>query len=160
MADLNFLLDIARLAATGLVAGAFTAFVATKDHRFKKWWELRVGAYQTVIEALSDLVYAYDIRYRAEIEYRTLPEERKMELSSTVQQAYARVRKAADAGAFLFSDQANSALQLFRAEWEKDYDMYVDHLDAVQAAAKRCLQEIVGQSKVDLRLQATFMVWK
>jgi hypothetical protein len=160
MADFTLLLDIARLAGTGLVAGAFTAFIATRDHRFKKWWELRVAAYQAVIEALSDLVYAYDIRYHAEIEYRILSEEREGELSTTIQQAYARLRKAADAGAFLFSAEANNALELVRAEWDKDYDMYVEHLDGMCAAAKTCLRQVVKQSKVDLQLQSTFMVWR
>lgn len=46
--------ELAKMGGTGLVAGLFTAWVTMRDHRDKKWWELRVTAYQIVIDALSD----------------------------------------------------------------------------------------------------------
>jgi hypothetical protein len=62
------LMELSKVAGAGMVAGLFAAFVAQRDHRFKKWWELRVAAYRDVIEALSDLDYVYQMRWKAETE--------------------------------------------------------------------------------------------
>ncbi|WP_139236459.1 hypothetical protein [Rugamonas rubra] len=158
--DFNILWDIGKMAGAGLVAGLFTAFIGIKDHRFKKWWELRVSAYQSVIEALSDLTYAYSVRYKAEIEYRSLSDERSSELSKLTTEAYTRVRKAADSGAFLFSEEANAALDRVRVEWSTDYEMYVESIGGMQQAASQCLKRIVELSKNDLKLEQHIFIWK
>ena len=64
--------ELIKLAVVGLIAGLFSSIIANKDHRQRKWWELRVSAYQNAIESLSDLVYYYDVHYSATIEYRQL----------------------------------------------------------------------------------------
>lgn len=160
MFDLGSMSELARMAGAGLVAGIFASIIAAKDHRHKKWWEMRVAAYQALIEALSDLVYVYDVRYQAAIEYRELSDSREAELAKIAVDSYGRVRKAADAGAFLFSAKANAALELVRKEWESDHEMYVDRLDGLQAAAKQCLKTVVALSKTDLELTSVFRPWK
>jgi hypothetical protein len=147
------------MAGAGLMAGLFAAFTGSRDHRFKKWWELRVAAYQSAIDALSDLAYAYDVRYFAEIEGRELSEERQEELGTLTVQAFTRVRKAADAGAFLFSAEANSALDLGRKEWGTDHITWQEHLDAMQFASRQCSTRIVALSKTDLKLQRHLFIW-
>ena len=148
------------MAGAGLVAGLFTAFIGVKDHRFKKWWELRVSAYQSVIDALSDLSYAYGVRFQAEIENRDLSNERSAELELMIAEAYTRVRKAADSGAFLFSPEANAALDRVRVEWNANYEMYVEAMDGMQHAASQCLKRIVELSKHDLQLKGNIFIWK
>lgn len=160
MGDLGSVWELVRMAGAGLVAGLFASIVATKDHRHKKWWEMRVAAYQAVIEALSDLVHVYAFRYRVEIEYREISDAREAELERIAADSYARVRKSADAGAFLFSAEANAALELVRKEWESEYEMYVDRLDGLQAAAKQCLTTVVALSKTDLELRSVLRLWK
>ena len=147
------------MAGAGLIAGLFAAYMGSRDHRFKKWWELRVTAYQSAIDALSDMAYAYEVRYIAEIEGRELSQERAAELGALTVQAFTRVRKAADAGAFLFSAEANAALDLVRREWEADHMTYQEHLDAMQYASRQCLTSIVALSKEDLKLQRHLFIW-
>ncbi len=145
-------LELLKLAGVGLIAGLFSSFLANQDHRQRKWWELRVSAYQNAIEALSDLVYYYDKHFNAEIEYRELPKEFKAKLDAYWEQAFPKVRKFADSGAFLFSEKANAALQeLMKYEHEPTY---MEHLDSNLAKARKCLSQLVECSKIDLKLRS------
>jgi hypothetical protein len=148
-------LEILKLAGVGLVAGLFSSVIANRDHRQRKWWELRVAAYQNAIEALSDLVYYYDNHFNAEIEYRELSDEFKKKLDGYWEQSFPKVRKFADSGAFLFSEEANAALrELMKKD---DEPSYVDHLDNNLAKARKCLERLVDCSKIDLKLKPSFM---
>lgn len=148
-------LELLKLAAVGITAGLFSYIVASHDHRQRKWWELRVAAYQNAIEALSDLVYYYDIHFSAEIEYRELSQESKIKLDTFWEQAFPRVRKYADSGAFLFSEDANAALREFMTV--DNEPSYFDHLDNRLAKACKCLNRLVECSKIDLRLKLTVL---
>lgn len=145
------ILELFKLASVGIVAGLFSSVLANRDHRQRKWWEMRVSAYQNAIEALSDLVYYYDKHLNAEIEYRELSEQFKQKLDVYWEQSFPKVRKFADSGAFLFSEEANAALrELMR---DDDEPTYVDHLDNNLVKARKCLKRLVECSKVDLKLK-------
>ena len=145
-------IDLLRLAAVGLVAGLFSSVLANRDYRNRKWLEMRVAAYQNAIEALSDLIYYYDKHYNAEIEYRELPPEFKEKLNAYWEQAFPKVRKLADSGAFLFSEEANQALREL-VDYELGSESYVDYLDSRLAESRKCLTHLVECSKVDLKLK-------
>lgn len=146
-------LELMKLGVVGLIAGLFSSALANRDHRQKRWWELRVAAYQSAIEALSDLVYYYDKHWTAEIRQHELTEEFKAQLSSTWDTSFHKVRRLADSGAFLFSEEANSALTEFMRDEEAQ--SYFEHIDMDLTKAKRCLSSLVACSKVDLKLKAS-----
>ena len=148
-------LEILKLASVGLVAGLFSSILANRDHRQRKWWEMRVTAYQNAIEALSDLIYYYDRHYNAMIEYRELSDEVKKKLDEHWEQTFPKVRKSADSGAFLFSEEANAALRkLINNDTEQSYEEYIEnHL----AKARECLNQLVKCSKIDLKLQLSLI---
>lgn len=152
---IDAVLELLKLASVGLVAGLFSSVIANRDYRQRKWWELRVGAYQNAIEALSDLVYYYDKHYNAEIEYRELSKEFKEKLDAYWEQSFPKVRKYADSGAFLFSDEANAALRKLMTD--DDEPSYVEHLDNRLAKARNCLNRLVECSKVDLKLRSSLL---
>jgi len=143
-------LELLKLGTVGLIAGLFTSFIANRDHRRRKWWEMRVAAYQNAIEALSDLAYYYDKHLNAEIEQRELPARLKEELDDYWEKSFPEIRKFADSGAFLFSERANGALREFLSEDRRP--SYFEHLDSKLATAKRCLNQLVECSKTDLKL--------
>lgn len=148
------LLELVKMAGAGLIAGLFASALANRDHRHRKWWEMKVAAYREVIEALSDLVHYYDNKYSAAIEHREIPEEHREELSKYFKQAYPRVRKAADSGMFLFSEPVSLVLGEFLKDDEIDW--YEDHLDLKLSKAKTCLQTLVTCSQSDLKLKTGF----
>jgi hypothetical protein len=143
--------ELIKLGAVGLIAGLFSSLLANRDHRYRKWWELRVNAYQGAIEALSDIVYYFDRHYNAEIGYRELSEEFKKKISDFWDTSYPKVRRLADSGAFLFSDRANAALKVFMRD--DDEQSYFEHLDNNLAKSRKCLEELVACSKEDLQLK-------
>ena len=96
------LIELLKLGFVGLIDGLFSSVLSNRDYRQRKWWEMRVTAYQNAIEALSDIVYYYGEHYDAEITRRDLSEERSKHLSATWEQSFPKVRKYADSGAFLF----------------------------------------------------------
>ncbi|KER81304.1 hypothetical protein [Xanthomonas arboricola] len=150
--------ELIKLGAVGLIAGLFSSLLANRDHRYRKWWELRVSAYQGAIEALSDIVYYFEKHYNAEVEYRELTEEFKEKISEFWNTSYPKVRRLADSGAFLFSDRANAALKEFMRD--DDEQTYIEHLDNNLAKSKKCLKELVACSKIDLRLkEGVFFRW-
>lgn len=143
--------ELLKLASVGIIAGLFSSLISNRDHRHRKWWELRVEAYRGAIEALSDIVYYYDRHYNAEIEYRELPIDFKKKMTDFWDSSYPKVRRLADSGAFLFSDRANSALKDFMRD--DDEQTYFEMLDTNLAKSKKCLDELVACSKQDLRLK-------
>ena len=145
------IVELLKLAGVGVVAAWFTSRLANQDYRHRKWWELRVAAYQNAIDALSDIVYYYGKHYTAEIESRDMPKDFKEQLSAFWNQAYPRVRRLADTGAFLFSDKVNAALQDFIKD--RNYESYFEDLDDNLARAQKCLSCIVEFSKADLKLK-------
>lgn len=147
--------ELIKLGGVGLIAGLFSSVLANRDYRQRKWWEMRVSAYQNAIEALSDIVYYYDKHYNAEILYRELPQEFKLELDSFWKQSFQKVRKYADSGAFLFSEAANAALKELMTD--DDEQSFVEHLDNNLAKATKCLNSLVKCSKADLKLKPSLL---
>jgi hypothetical protein len=154
---MDIVLEVLKLGSVGLIAGLFSSYLANRDYRNRKWWELRVGAYQSAIESLSDLIYYYDRHYSAEIEQRKLPEESKKKLNEYWESGFHKIRKSADSGAFLFSPGANAALGEFMNLNDEQDDSYFEYLDRRLAGAKKCLVTLVECSKTDLKLKPSLL---
>ncbi len=154
---MDIVIEFLKLGTVGLVAGLFSAYIATRGHRNKKWWELRIAAYQSIIEALSDLTYYYDRKYKAEIENKELSEERESELRKFWEENYHRIRKAADSGVFLFSEEVNVALKEFVDLRFENHPTYFDHLDTYLAVTEKCLRTVVDLANKDLRVKDAWL---
>lgn len=143
--------ELLKLAAVGLIAGLFASVLANRDHRQKKWWEMRVAAYQSAIESLSDLAYFYREHFIAEISGLAMPQEKQEELAASWNESLHKVRRLADSGAFLFSERADIALRKFvaRAYAHSTFDQLNANIDH----AETCLRELVERSKIDLKLK-------
>jgi hypothetical protein len=153
--EMDTVFEILKLGIVGLIAGLFSSVLANRDHRQRKWWELRVSAYQNAIEALSDVVYYYERHFKAEIEHRALPEDFKKQLDDYKEKTFPKIRKFADSGAFLFSEPVNAALREFMED--DDEPTYFEHLDNNLAKARKCLNQLVECSKTDLKLGSSFL---
>lgn len=157
---MNAVLELLKLALVGIVSSLFSYYFSARKHRTEKWWELRVTAYQEAITALSDLYHYFDSYSDIEMSQRDISEEKKQELKLFWVNGYHKVRKAADAGAFLFSSEAEAALKTFIKGEKEHYDTYFEYLDGRCVDAKKCLDALVSCSKVDLLLQGnSFIKW-
>ena len=150
---MDILLELIKLGSVGIISGLFSAYFATRVHRNRKWWELRVEAYKSIIEALSDLTHVYDRKLKAEMEHRELPKDYEAKLDGFSDESYHKVRKAADSGVFLFSKEVNDVLTDFMSLKDEHFDMYHDHLEGYLLKAKNCQKVIVKSANKDLRIK-------
>ena len=150
-------LELLKLALVGLVSGLFSYYLSSRQHRSEKWWEIRVAAYQEVIAALSDLSQYFSSHLDAELRQKGISADEEKELNLLWDSGFQKVRKAADAGAFLFSSRAETALKTFIKGQDTTYDSYFEYLDGRCADAKTCLDTLIASSKTDLRLRASFL---
>ena len=148
----NDVAELFKLALVGLVSSLFTYYLSNRRHRAEKWWELRVAAYQETISALSDLCHYFNSHLNIEMQNREVAEDKKQELKQYWNNGYNKVRKAADAGAFLFSAEAETELKLFLKGNDELYNTFFEYCDERSASAKKCLDALVLCSKKDLRL--------
>lgn len=144
-------LELGKLAIVGVVSGLFSSLLAYRAHRQKKWWELRVAAYQEVIAALSDLVHYYSYHYNYHIERRDINDDQEKLLRNFWDEAYPKVRRAADAGAFIFSSKVNEELMEYINVNNERPEFYFEYLESNLYSSKKCLKEIVSSSKYDLK---------
>lgn len=150
-------LEILKLGAVGLTAGLFSAWIGSLSHRNLKWWEEKLDAYQSVINALSDIVYYFDVHYRAELEHREISDEREKEIRKFWDKSYHEVRKYADSGTLFFSSEANQALVQFMKLRDENFDSYFEHIDSYSAGAEKCLKIIVESARKDLKLNHSWL---
>ena len=148
--------EILKLGAVGLTAGLFSAWLGSLSHRNRKWWELKLEAYKNVIEALSDVVYYFDIHYNAEIKQREISDEIDREVQKFWDDSYNKIRKYKDSGTLFFSVEANQALVKFMKLKEKNFHNYIEHLESYSAGAERCLASIIESARKDLKKNATW----
>ena len=154
---MDTLLEILKLGAVGLFAGLFSSHISIRKHRNEKWWELRVDAYKAVLEALSDLNYYYEKHYKVMIQNRTMSDEYQADLRKFWESGFHKVRKLADSGVFLFSDEVNSVLNEFIALKNREYEDYFLDIDDYYEVTQKCLKIIVASSKHDLKVKDTWL---
>ena len=150
-------IELLKLCSVGIVSGLFSAYIALRVYRNRKWWELRVEAYKTLIEALSDLNHYYDKKYFAETEGRKLSEKNENELGKLWDDSYHKVRKAADSGSFLFSINVNLELKKFMDLEKEDHQTYFEYIDSYSAVTEKCLKAIVASANSDLKIKDTWL---
>ncbi|GAA66141.1 hypothetical protein [Pseudoalteromonas sp. BSi20429] len=152
----SVILELIKLGSVGIIAGLFASFMANRDFRHKKWWELRVSAYQNAIEALSDIVHYYEV-HKNTWDTNNLTDEQKQFLNVIIGEARPKIRKLADTGSFLFSEDANTALRAFidfRVGEIIDPD---DYYGPLKIEASKCLKKLVTLSKKDLKVRNVWL---
>jgi len=154
---MDTLLELVKLGSVGILAGLFSSFLTNRDHRNKKWWELRVAAYQGLIEALSNLNHYFDSNYSAELNNQSLDGTHEKELRKYFDNSIHKIRIAADSGAFLYSDKVNESLRELMELRNANHDTWFEYLDENLAVTKKCLKSVVSSSKVDLQVKSSWL---
>lgn len=152
---MDIAIELIKIGGVGVLSGVFGAFMALRQYKHEKWWEMRVNAYKTVIECLSDMVTIYEERNRNWECFPCEPENIGQELRV----AREKVRKHRDMGSFLFSNAAEAALTDF-VDYQVDYDSVVDPGDIYgpfSRSSRKCLEKIVAISKKDLALNGKWL---
>lgn len=147
--------ELIKLGSVGLLSGAFGAFMALRRYKHERWWEMRVNAYKTVIESLSDMTAIYEARNNNWEQSPVEPEGINNELRVVRE----KIRKHRDMGAFLFSNDAEQALTSF-IEFNVDSASVTDPSDVYgpfSRSSRDCLEKIVALSKKDLAVSSRWL---
>ena len=138
---------------TAILASYLAAKWALRRFYCEKWWERKEKAYAEIIDALYDLLQYCEIKkedYNDETRYS--PEKMK-EFSDRYSQAFWKVKKATDIGAFIVSVEAENILIELRdrkqLKWEENpaWDIYENDYKYY----KNTLRKIVDVARRDLK---------
>lgn len=141
----------------GIIAAVLASYLAAKWSLRKfyseKWWQRKENAYVDIINALYDLVQYCEIRKEDYGGGAGCPEDKEKKFAERYSQAFWKVKKATDIGAFVVSPKAAIILKELRdrpkLEWaerppweiyEQDYKYYKDALNKFVQVAKEDLK--------------------
>ena len=135
-----------------VVATFLTFQLSIRKFRSERWWELKIVAYQRIIEALH---YSKEFSNRfIEVEEgeRTITDEEEKKLREKSRKANEEILKTIDIGIFLFSDEAIERLK----QYEKDsyesskQEFWSDYLNHDWDVTNSCLVDLIKLAKKDL----------
>lgn len=157
---MDILLEFLKLGIVGLIAGLFSAFLATRKHRNSKSWELKVAAYRSLIDNLSDLSSSYDNLCET-YHYNERDTESNKEyidgLSKCARNSFQEVRKAANNESFLYSKEINEALSKFMEFEKKDFHDRYTYMEAYSAGADTCRKKVIEAASKELPIKYSWL---
>ncbi len=127
-------------------------FVNRNSHKTKLWEESRFKTYESVIDALDDLVRFHECCWDDISNKRELTDDMREQRDK----ANTKLTKLANIGEDYFSDEANSALKEFLANGEVDYDHPFDIPDCILANISNA-QNCLNKFKDDLKRKPSVM---
>ena len=151
------MLDIFLKILPGIITAIIASYLAAKWSMRKfyseKWWERKEKAYTEIIDSLYDLLRYCEIQKEDYGQGTGYSEDRMKELGERYSQAYWKIKKATDIGAFVVSPEAERALKELRKRprlnwnenplwdvYEKDYRYYRDALEKIVDIARKDLK--------------------
>lgn len=140
-----------------LVAAVFgsllVVWLALRRFYREKWWEQKMSAYTSIIQALHHMNRDLEISIRAEYAHGDTNSDFHKKWRAKHQEAWDEIRKQADIGEFLFSSEAVKLLQEVITNSTSDpNDMYLDYLERTQSAVQKCMPAIKVAARKDLGL--------
>ncbi len=137
-----------------ILAASLTYFFAIVKFKSERWWDLKVIAYQKIIEALHKAKeYSYHYSDVA-LGVRELSAEKESYLKEGTLLATQEIAKAVDVGTFVISEDAFKRLEQYKKQIDqlpkKTADWY-DYLDQSYRLTDDCLRDIKLLAKTDLK---------
>ncbi len=132
---------------TTIGAAFLSARWATKKAFQERWWERKEKAYAEIVESLHDLIRYSSICAEEYLTSREEDHPRKKEFGDRYSEAYWKIQRATDIGAFVISKQAASILADLRKkpklDWNENppweiYEADCDHYSQALARIRRC----------------------
>jgi hypothetical protein len=136
-----------------VISARVTVHFALKRFYLEKWWERKAEAYSSIIEALHHMKNYADHQMAFHERGRELPEDGKKELSEKMRCGIAEIRKRADIGAFVISEEAVVALRTLQKDLDESTNTqdWYEHLDQWLWAVNKCLDSMRSIAKNDLK---------
>ena len=130
-----------------------TVQLSSQKFRSERLWEKKVSAYERVIEAFHNSK-KFDMEHMtAEERGSEIDEERDLELRNLAKVGRDEIRKAADIGSFILSENALKILARYEAETEAAprEPTWYEHLSASWSRDHQYMNELIKEAKRDLK---------
>lgn len=151
------MIDFLLKALPGIVSAIIASYLAAnwslRKFYSEKWWERKERAYTEIIDALYDLLQYCEIQKEDYGRGTGYSDVKVKELEERYSQAFWKIKKATDIGAFVVSSEAESILKELRdrpqLKWnenppcdifEQDYKYYNDALRRIVEIARSDLK--------------------
>jgi hypothetical protein len=150
---LDLSLKIAVGAATAFIASYITVRLSLKRFYSQKWWEKKADAYSAIIESLHHMKRYFGEELDAIYESRELSEDHETELKRKAEKSHDELRKRADMGHFVLSEEAVAQLATFEKKYNeaRDADSWHDFMEYCWAATDTALNRMRDIAKTDLK---------
>jgi len=156
---MNILISFIISVVSAVVSARVTLHYALKRFYFEKWWERKAEVYSSIFEALHHLKNYADHELASEkvVEPSLRPKVEKVleELKEKMTTGTAEIRKWADVGAFVISEEAVSALRTLQKELDesitKAFGSAHEHFNLKLSAVNRCLESLRYIANNDLK---------
>jgi hypothetical protein len=136
-----------------MATALLTVWLALRRYYREKWWEAKMAAYTSLIQAMHHMNWDLSISIRAEMRGDHEETEYKKEWEAKHRAAWEEVRKQIDVGEFLYSAESVQILTDFnKATKREQNDTYFDHLERLQVAVEKYLPAIKASARADLGL--------
>jgi hypothetical protein len=153
---LDVLLELLKLILVGLVAGLFSAKMAVDTFRSQKWWELKLAAYQEIINVFINLRDYYDSHLESVVMSEDISEDKLKKMHDVWEESQRTLQRVHNSGTFLLSDSVEEAIKNFYKRKAKKHDSLFEEIENDYDAAKECLNVLVLCSKKDLKIEQNF----
>jgi hypothetical protein len=142
---------------TGILIAAISSWITVqlslRRYHAERWWDRKVDAYKTVLEALHESKALSDHHLFVAECGAEINGDIDKKLRGTSQCASDNIQKAMDLGSFFLSDEALARLKRFRREESEAQKItsWHEHLEGDWNATDSCLKDMAVIAKNDLR---------
>ena len=139
---------------TATVAAYLSARWGLRRAFQEKWWERKERAYTEIIEALYDLIRYSDLCAEEDKMKHRHEHSKKKEFGERYSEAYWKIQKMTDIGAFVISDEAARILRELRKRPQLDWnnDPPWENYEADSSSYRNTLDDIRKCAKMDLKM--------
>jgi len=128
---------------TTITAAYFSAKWATRKAFQERWWERKEKAYSELIEALHDIIRYSDMCAEEYLTHREQGHPKKKEFGEKYSEAYWKIQRTRDIGAFVISEKAASVLDELqkrpKLKWDENppWEIYEEDSEHFRNALKQ-----------------------
>ena len=144
----NIILNI----ITALLSAFFVVKLSLRKFHAERWWEKKLEAYTSIINALHHIKNYSNTLIDAEIEGKKIPATEKENLWNNYKKSKQEIERVTDIGSFLIANKAVKTLKSFSKELDssKNANSWFEHIDSLWGVTNDCLDAIKMIAKTDL----------
>lgn len=144
--------DILVSLATATIAALLAFSLSLTQFRSERWWELKIAAYQRIIEALYNEKMFLSHQLDTHMGEREHKEEEEVKLKKRAADASEEILKVINVGKFLLSDASIERLAQYQTASKNalNEETWFDYLNADWEATDNCLTDLMKLAKRDL----------